>query len=276
MGLTWSSPDIISNAVRKVRKTVDDAPFQGNFALAFPPTGLRAALGAGLPIVTFSWGDPAPHIPICRSHGAMVGVQVTSLDEAKRMIGLGVDFLIVQGIEAGGHVQSTMPLFELIPVIAALGTPVVAAGGLTDGVDIRRALNASAQGAMLGTRFVATQESLAHEIYKARLLECDETELTLLFDGGWPNAPHRALRNSTFKSWEAAGCPPSGKRPGEGEIVGQGPGGKILRYEDTAPRAGFSGQIEAMCLYAGSGVGRISDLPSAAELIQRLSEEAGL
>jgi len=276
MGLTWSSPDIISNAVRKVRKTVDDAPFQGNFALAFPPTGLRAALGAGLPIVTFSWGDPAPHIPMCRSHGAMVGVQVTNVEEAKRMIGLGVDFLVVQGIEAGGHVQSAMPLFELIPVIAALGTPVVAAGGLTDGVDIRRALNASAQGAMLGTRFVATQESLAHEIYKARLLESEETELTLLFDGGWPGAPHRVLRNSTFEAWETAGCPLSGKRPGEGEIVGQALGGKILRYEDTAPRAGFSGQIEAMCLYAGSGVGRISDLPSAAELIQRLSAEAGL
>ncbi len=276
MGLTWSSPDVISNAVREVRKTVGDGAFQGNFALAFPPVGLRAALGAGLPIVTFSWGDPTPHLEMCRSHGASIGVQVTDLEEAKRMIGLGVDFLIVQGIEAGGHVQSTKPLMELLPAIAALGTPVVAAGGLVDGADVRRVLDAGAHGAMLGTRFVATQESLAHETYKAMLLECDETVLTKLFDGGWPDAPHRVLRNSTFKAWEAAECPPSGLRPGEREVVGQAPGGKILRYEDTAPRIGFTGSIEEMCLYAGSGVARISDLPTAADLVHRLTVDASL
>lgn len=276
MGLTWSTPDLISNAVREVRKSIGDAPFQGNFALAFPPSGLRAALGAGLPIVTFSWGDPSPHLEMCRSHGASVGVQVTGVEEAKRIIGLGIDFLVVQGIEAGGHVQSTTPLFELLPAIAELGTPVVAAGGLADGADIRRILDAGAQGAMLGTRFVATQESLAHEIYKAKLIEEGSTVLTLLFNGGWPNAPHRVLRNSTFEAWEAAECPPSGLRPGERDVVGQAPGGKILRYEDTAPRIGFTGSIEEMCLYAGMGVDRIVDLPSAADLVHRLSAEAGL
>lgn len=275
MGLTWTAPDAAAEAVREVREAVGDAPFQGNFALAFPPYALEAALVAGLPVVTFSWGDPAPWLDLCRSHGAAVGVQVASLAGARAMAKRGTDFLIVQGVEAGGHVQSTTALLDLLPKIVALGLPVVAAGGLTDGADIRRVLDLGATGAMLGTRFVATRESRAHPGYKAALLAGRETALTLAFDGGWPFAPHRVLRNSTLEGWEAAGCPPPGGRPGEGETLGHAPSGPVRRYDDAAPREGFTGEIEGMCLYAGTGVGRINDLPSAGELVERLALEAG-
>jgi nitronate monooxygenase len=276
MGLTWTPPEEAARAVRAVLAKVGDAPYQGNFALAFPPSALEACLSAGLPIVTFSWGDPRPWLPLCRSYGAKVGVQVTNLTGAKTMIDAGADFLIAQGIEAGGHVQSTTALLDLLSQVVSLGVPVIAAGGLADGQDVRRALDASATGAMLGTRFVATQESRAHAIYKRLLVEGKATSLTTLFDGGWPFAAHRVLRNSTLEGWEAAGCPKPGERPGEGERLGQAPGGAIFRYDDTAPRAGFEGDIEAMCLYAGTGVGRVDDLPSAAALVERLYREAGL
>ncbi len=275
MGLTWTSPEDAAVSVRAVRARVGDAPFQGNFALAFEPHALSAALEAGLPAVTFSWGDPTPYLALCRDHGARVGAQVTSREEAEALIGK-VDFLIAQGVEAGGHVQSSSPLFDLLPQIVPLGPPVVAAGGLADGREVRRVLDLGAAGAMLGTRFVATRESRAHEAYKTRIVEGRETALTELFDLGWPNAPHRVLRNSTLEAWEAAGHPPSGVRPGEGETVGHAPGGPILRYEDTAPREGFAGEIEAMCLYAGTGVGRIDDLPQAGDLVRRLAQEAGI
>ena len=276
MGLTWTPPDAAAAHVREVRERVGDAPFQGNFALAFPPTALEAALAAGLPIVTFSWGDPTPYLELCRAYGARIGVQVTNLLGAVRMMDLGVDFLVTQGVEAGGHVQSTTALDELLDAVAELGIAVVAAGGLADGADVRRVLDLGASGAMLGTRFVATGESRAHAGYKGALVAGRETALTGLFDGGWSYALHRVLRNSTLESWEAAGCPPPGLRPGEGDALGEAPGGTILRYEDAAPRVGFTGEIEAMCLYAGMGVDRISDLPPAGDLVRRLAAEAGI
>ncbi|HLV81983.1 MAG TPA: nitronate monooxygenase, partial [Chthonomonadaceae bacterium] len=169
-------------------------------------------------------------------------------------------------------------LEELLPdvVAAAEGRPVFAAGGIAEGTGIARALSLGAAAAMLGTRFVATQESRAHPAYKRRLVEASggDTALTVCFDGGWPYAAHRVLRNPTLERWEAHGCPPPGRRPGEGEIVATSASGEpILRYEDTAPRAGMTGQVLDMALYAGTGCGAITDLPTAAELIERLYAE---
>ena len=277
MALTWASPKQAAAQTKQVRAQTS-RPFQVNFALAFPPRSLSAALEAGAPVVTFSWGDPSPYLAQVRAAGAQVGVQVTNVEGARRMAQLGVDFLICQGIEAGGHVQSTQPLLLLLPRIlaAAEGLPVVAAGGIAEGQDIARVLQLGAAGAMLGTRFVATLESRAHPDYKARLVEAEAetTALTVCFDGDWPYAAHRVLRCSTLEQWEAAGSPPVGARPGEGEIVGtNADGDPILRYADTAPRQGFTGDTAAMCQYAGTGCAAIHDIPSAADLLPRLWQE---
>ncbi len=277
MALTWSSPEQAAAQIRQVRAQTAGL-FQVNFALAFPPQALPAALEAGAPVVTFSWGDPTRYLAQVRAAGAKVGVQVTNVEGARRFAQLGVDFLICQGIEAGGHVQSNQPLFALLPqvVAAAEGLPVIAAGGIADGAGIARALQFGAAGAMLGTRFVATLESRAHLDYKARLVaaQAEATALTICFDGDWPYAAHRVLRNATLEQWEAAGSPPVGARPGEGEIVGHNADGDpILRYTDTAPRQGFTGDTAAMCLYAGTGCPAIHDIPSAADLVPRLWQE---
>ena len=280
MALTWASPAEAAAQIEQVRaQTI--GPFQINFALAFPPESLPAALEAGAPVVTFSWGDPAPYLAQVRSAGAKVGVQVTNVEGARRMAQIGVDFLICQGIEAGGHVQSSQSLWTLLPqiVAAAEGLPVVAAGGIADGQGVAHALRLGAAGAMLGTRFVATLESRAHPDYKARLVaaQADATALTVCFDGDWPYAAHRVLRNTTLEHWEAAGCPPVGARPGEADIVGTNANGEpILRYADTAPRQGFTGDTSAMCQYAGTGCTAIHDIPSAADLVLRLWQETQL
>ena len=122
---------------------------------------------------------------------------------------------------------------------------------------------------MLGTRFVATRESRAHALYKQALVEGSETALTYCFDGGWPNAAHRVLVNSTLRDWEKVGSPTT-ERPGEGDRLALSNGQDILRYEDVAPREGMTGEIEAMCLYAGMGCGLIDDVPSVSELMERL------
>jgi nitronate monooxygenase len=277
LALTWTPPDLAAKYVQRVREAAS-GPFLVNFALAFPPLALSAALEQGAPIVSFSWGDPAPFIAQVRSAGAKWGVQVTNEAGARYALALGADFLICQGIEAGGHVQSTTLLHSLLPrLVKAVGaTPVIASGGMATGADIARVLQQGASAAMLGTRFVATQESRAHEGYKQKLVQstADDAALTTCFEGGWPYAAHRVLRNATLEAWEAAGCPPVGQRPGEGDVTGATPQGEpIYRYEDTAPRIGFTGDIEAMCLYAGTGCGSIQDVPPAGEIMQRLWEE---
>jgi NAD(P)H-dependent flavin oxidoreductase YrpB (nitropropane dioxygenase family) len=277
MGLTWTAPDEASAMVQGVRERTA-RPFQVNFVLHFPPQSLEAVLNVGAPVITFSWGDPTPYLSTVRAAGAQVGIQVTTPEGARRMVDLYPDFLICQGVEAGGHVQSTTPLWDLLPrVVAVAGEiPVVAAGGIADGAGVAKALRLGAKGALLGTRFVATVESRAHPDYKAAIVRATaaDTALTVCYDGGWPYAAHRVLRNSTLEAWEAAGSPPVGQRPGEGEIVAYTASGEpIYRYEDTGPRVGMTGDIAAMCLYAGTSCAGISDIPTAAEVMARLERE---
>ena len=276
MALSWTDPETAIEQIQRVKQATGN-PFQVNFALAFEPVSLPAALEAGAPVVTFSWGMPNAHIAQVRAAGAKLGIQVANRDSARRALDLGVDFLICQGIEAGGHVQSTTSLLRLLPQIVeeAESVPVVAAGGIADGAAIAEVLRRGAAAAMLGTRFVATQESRAHERYKKRLVEGEDTSLTVCFDGGWPYGPHRVLRNETLEDWEGAGSPPVGKRPGEGDLLGHSAAGEpILRYDMAAPKMGTTGNVEGMCLYAGEGCRNIRDLPRAADLIERLWREA--
>jgi len=274
LALSWCDAGQAAGLIRAVRARTR-APFAANFVLAFTPTSLPAALEAGVPIVSFSWGLPGPLVQTVHFFGAAVGVQVASAEGARQALRQGCDFIICQGVEAGGHVQSSLPLRALLPaVVAEAGTiPVVAAGGLGDAVDVAAALALGARGAMLGTRFVASSESGAHPDYKAALVSAraDDTVLTGCFDGGWPYALHRVLRNRTLNQWEAAGCPPVGRRPGEGEAVARDESGRaIRRYDDAPPRAGMDGDVRECCLYAGTGVERISAIRRAGELVREL------
>jgi NAD(P)H-dependent flavin oxidoreductase YrpB (nitropropane dioxygenase family) len=169
-----------------------------------------------------------------------------------------------------------MPLIPRV-VDAVAPVPVVAAGGISDGRGLAAALALGAAGVWLGTRFVASQEAIAHPAYKELLLRADETSTlhSQLYDLGWPGAAHRTLRNSTSEGWEAAGSPPSGSRPGEGEIVARDEAGKPLpRYSGPPPSAGITGEVEALSLYAGQSVGLVNEIQPAGDLVRSLAAEA--
>ena len=169
-----------------------------------------------------------------------------------------------------------MPLIPRV-VDAVAPKPVVAAGGIGDGRGLAAALALGASAGWLGTRFVMTTEVLAHARYRELLAAATETstEHSSLFDVGWPDAPHRTLRNSTFKRWDAAGRPSPGSRPGEGDVVGRYPDGtEVVRYASSSPKADMAGEIEATSMWAGQSVGLIETIKPAGDVVRELAEEA--
>jgi nitronate monooxygenase len=183
---------------------------------------------------------------------------------------------VAQGMDAGGHVRGTIGTFSLVPAVvdAVAPVPVLAAGGIADARGVAAAFALGAAGIWVGTRFVASAEANAHSDYVAALIAsaADDTVYSQLFDGGWPNAPLRTLRNSTVRNWKAAGSPPPGKRPGEGQAAATRAGAGILRYDSDAPTRAVSTGAEAMALYAGQGVGLIRHAPPAREVVAELAK----
>jgi NAD(P)H-dependent flavin oxidoreductase YrpB (nitropropane dioxygenase family) len=168
----------------------------------------------------------------------------------------------------------------LVPQVvdAVAPVPVIAAGGIADGRGLAAALALGAQGVWVGTRFLLAEEAPVHPEYRERLLTAraeDAVWAADLFDRGWENAPHRALRNSTRDRWEAAGSPPPGARPGEGEEVARrADGTPIVRYSSSMPVASIEGDIEALSMWSGQGIGLADRVQPAADIVRELVDEA--
>src|ERR1700748_2818438 len=161
---------------------------------------------------------------------------VGSVEEARRAVGSGVDIVVAQGWEAGGHVESGVATLPLVPAVvdAVAPTPVIAAGGIGDARGVAAVLALGAQAAWLGTRFLLANEMPIHDEYRRLLIAATETDAEWyanLYEVGWPDAPHRAIHNSTAEMWERAGRPEPGGRPGEGEAVAhEATGQPLVRY----------------------------------------------
>ncbi len=272
---SWMEPDVLRREIADLRR-VTDQPFAVNLVLHFEQAE-RVALCVAerVPVVTFSWGEPGAFLPQLQAVGCRVFVQVGSVDAGRSAAAAGADALIAQGTEAGGHVWSSTPLAELVAGLSqATGLPVIAAGGIADAATARAARVAGAAAVAVGTRLVASDESPAHRVWKDALVAASaaDTVMTGLFDIGWPAAPHRVLRNSTYRAWEAAGSPPPGTRPGEGDILGTYLGDPLPRYSVESPGPGVEADdFEPLCQYAGEGVERIDGILPAAEIVRRLA-----
>jgi nitronate monooxygenase len=254
-----------------------DRPFAGNFVLTSDQHHrLDQALSAGLGIVSFLWGDPDGYIDSVHEAGGLVMHTVGSAEEARRAVGCGADIIVAQGWEAGGHVWGGVATLPLVPAVvdAVAPVPVIAAGGIGDARGVAAVLALGAQAAWLGTRFLLAEEMPIHEEYRRHLIAASETDAEWypnLYEVGWPNSPHRALHNSTAETWEAAGCPPPGSRPGEGEVLAHFASGEaIVRYAPAPPLVGTTGEIEALSLWAGQSVALAKRTQPAAEIVAEL------
>src|SRR5581483_1426758 len=279
IALTWTEPDAIAALVEDYRSRTD-RPAHVNLLLEWPQEErLEVALEAGARIVSLAWGDPGRLVDRVHDAGALVLGVAGTAEEAKRFADGGVDAVVAQGWEAGGHVWGQVATMALVPAVvdAVSPLPVIAAGGIADGRGIAAALALGADGAWIGTRFLLAAEAPIHADYRDRLLQAaaeDAVYAENLFDVGWERAPHRALRNSTRERWEAAGSPQPGSRPGEGEVVAtRADGTPIVRYSSSMPVASLSGDIESLSLWSGQGIGLVDTVQPAAEIVRELVDE---
>jgi len=291
MGVSGVEPQVLERLVARARE-LTSLPFGTNTIIEEEEEGDREWLsrqidaigGMHVAAVVLFWGDPAHYVPIAHAHGVKVLIQVGSVEEAEAAATAGVDGVIAQGVEAGGHVRGTTTTWELLPEVVRALKPlaVLASGGIGDGAGVARALQFGAQGVSLGTRFVASVECQAHPAYKQRIVDskADDTELNTLFDVWWPNAPHRTLKSSkTYIEWVAAGRPPSGSRPGEGTSIGRrrltsGEMAEWPRYAVGTVPPDFEGDWEYAPLWAGESCSDVNEIKPAGEIVADLVRDA--
>jgi nitronate monooxygenase len=170
----------------------------------------------------------------------------------------GVDAIVAQGVEAGGHLAGDVTTMALVPrvVDAVAPIPVITAGGIADARRLVAALTLGAQAVMIGTRLIATPEAYAHSVYKQKILAAtkDQTVRTTLFGHGWPNAPHRTLRTPFVERWlpeEARGSEQRPDEPRIGETVIGGQAVPPLHFMGFPPTPDASRDLESMDFLAG-------------------------
>lgn len=275
------APDDLRSEIAAARR-LSDRPLAVNLLLPFARGGHFEAASEADVVVTF-WGRPKRRTSRIWIH------QCGSVEEVMAAREAGADGVIAQGVEAGGHVRGTVPAVELLARVRAAvpdDYPVLSAGGIVDASDVKARLDAGAEAAACGTRFLLTEESGAHPAYKARLVEARETILTELFGAGWP-ASHRVVPNQATARW-------LGRDP-------RGPGWLRAFHRATAPAFsrlpvpmqlrlaatqkpsrpmfgpaaatadGPPNLIDAGPLYAGECIDRITDIRPASELVRELA-----
>ena len=235
----------------------DDLAVGVNFLVPFLDQAALEEASGRSPLVEFFWGTPDPTlVATVHAGGARAGWQIGSADEARAAADAGCEVVVVQGIEAGGHVRGTVGLLCLLDEVqSAVDLPLIAAGGIGSGRTMAAALMAGAAAVRVGTRFVAAVESVAHPLYVDALIGAgaDDTVITTAFGDGWPDAPHRVLK-SAVDAGVARGAAQS--------------------WGTDWPDASVPEGVEARALYAGQSVGSVRSRQPAAEIVLELVTEA--
>ncbi len=288
LGVAPAPPPLMEAMIRKTR-ALTSRPFGVDLIVeetAFGPATatehIEVCLAERVPVVVFFWHlPPADWVARLHGGGARVWMQVGSVAQAREAVAAGVDALIAQGSEAGGHNRSTLALTSLVPALAdaVAPCPIVAAGGLADGRGVAAALALGAEAVCVGTRLLASREAYAHEEYKRRVVEAsvDDVGRTSIFGPEWPDQPMKVIRNRVVREWagrDAATPRLPDPQPSIGTTVLFGQQYPMPRFSAILPTPETSGDFDEMCLAAGESAGLTRDVKPAGEIVREMMDEA--
>lgn len=267
LGMASQGPAGIRDQMRRVRD-LTDKPF-GVDLLAAQPQTLEAAVDIiieeGAAAFISGLGVPTAILARLKAAGLKVMNVCGTVRHAKAGAEAGLDAVIAQGTEAGGHTGQVAGMALIPQIVDAVEIPVIAAGAITDGRGLAAALALGAQGVWMGTRFIASQEAHAAPLYQQVILEAGDTDtiVTRCYSG----KPMRVYRNDYVADWE--------KRPGD---IKPFPAQALLSHQHQV-MGGIAGQIDGLdrarsCFAMGQGAGAITDVPKAGEIVRRVVEEA--
>jgi enoyl-[acyl-carrier protein] reductase II len=250
-------PEDFSRVVKQIRANTRkpwgvNIPLNGKRA----PELLQIAYDEKIPVMVASQGGPREHLPRFRAIGTKWLHVVASVEHAKKAEQAGVDALVVDGAEAGGHPPPAQvgTIVLVRRVVKATKLPVVASGGVADGAGIAALLALGADAVQLGTRFIATPEASVHENYKRAVLAAEVQDTCLV---GPPSLPIRQIRNAFTRKFDAA------REDERGAL-----------FEGTSlKKAALEGDVEWGKVEAGQSAGLVDDIVPAAELFRRLVRE---
>lgn len=276
LGMVREQPEFIREEVRRYR-AMSDKPFAVNLIpAATNPMLLKQQINECIALevqhIVFFWDVDSVLIKICKNNGIHVIHQIGNVRDAYKAVEAGADILIVQGIEAGGHVRGDVSLFGLLPEIVSMSpVPVIAAGGITTGAGMVAAMALGAQGVSCGTLFLATTESNAHDMHKGKVLNAHAADTILCYDfhRNWPmRAAVRVLKNSITQS------PTHSYEGSQDQPIGNQDGLPIYPLSTDSPLRGAIGDLEAMALYCGQGCGAITSIKHPGIVIKDLMQQA--
>ena len=264
IGAATLSPDDLREEIRKTRG-LTSRPFAVDLLAPLPQMivpYLPVLYEEGIKIFVAGLAVPEKHVAEMHAHGITIMVMVGKVKHAVRAESAGADVVAAQGTEAGGHTGEIGTLALVPQVVDAVKLPVVAAGGIVDGRGVVAALALGAQGAIIGTRFIATPEATAGERYREALVgaDQDETIRTRCYTG----KPLRTLRNPYIAEYEAD---PRKIQPFPDQMMVSVQRG-VMRYHAADADPGVT------CFPAGQGVGAIRDIKPAGEIMREVVAQA--
>jgi nitronate monooxygenase len=283
IGVGFTPAEKIRTIIRQIRAATD-APFNVNFLTCFDNNAqIRVCAEEKVPVVSFHWGHPAAeHLTLLCDAGVSVWEQIGNVEAARRAVGDGVEVIVAQGWEAGGHNYGGLPTMVLVPEILDAVSPVLvlASGGIVDGRGVAGALALGADGVWVGTRLVATQEAAVHFEHKRRLVEGkgEQTVRSSIFGPEWPHFnPMRVLRNRVVDEWtDRLSEVPTDRDnlPVIGRTVFLGQETEMRKFNVLLPTADTDGDWEEMPWLAGQGVGLIHEIRPAKDVVETMMGDA--
>ena len=255
-------PEILLDHIKKC-KTATDKPFAINLPLLYPDIDkhLKPIIDEGVKIVFTSAGNPATYTQLLKEHGITVVHVVSNEKFAKKAEACGVDAIVAEGFEAGGHNgrEETTTLCLIPQIVNAVKIPVIAAGGIGTGRTMLAAIALGAEGVQIGSRFVLSQESSAHQNFKNAILQSTDgsTELSLK-----QLTPVRLLKNKFYEAVKQAEINCASKEELQ-QLLGRG----------RAKKGMFEGDLIEGELEIGQISGYLKEIKPAAEIVEEIVSE---